>query len=184
MARIDENDIIARLRNPRTKRKAFEEMVNAYSRQLYWQIHYILQNHDDTDDVLQNTMLKAWKGIDGFSGGSTLSTWLWRIAHNEAMTWMKQRAESQSIDEEGFVENATFAADEYFDGNDAERVLMEAVAKLPAKQRLVFNMKYFEDKKYEEISDLLGTSIGALKASYHIAVEKISAFVNKNNDSH
>lgn len=179
MARIDENDIIARLRNPRTKRKAFEEMVNAYSRQLYWQIHYILQNHDDTDDVLQNTMLKAWKGIDGFSGGSTLSTWLWRIAHNEAMTWMKQRAESQSIDEKGFVENATFAADEYFDGNDAERVLMEAVAKLPAKQRLVFSMKYFEDKKYEEISDLLGTSIGALKASYHIAVEKISAFVNK-----
>lgn len=184
MARIDENDVIARLHNPQTKRKAFEEMVNAYSRQLYWQIHYILQNHDDTDDVLQNTMLKAWKGIDGFSGGSTLSTWLWRIAHNEAMTWLKLKTESQSIDEEGFVENATFEADDYFDGNDAEKTLMEAVANLPAKQRLVFNMKYFEDKKYEEMSELLGTSIGALKASYHIAVEKISAFVNKNNSSH
>lgn len=183
MAHIDENDVIARLRNPRTKRKAFEEMVNAYSRQLYWQIHYILQNHDDTDDVLQNTMLKAWKGIDGFSGGSSLSTWLWRIAHNEAMTWLKQKTESASIDDEDFGEGGTFVADEYFDGNDAEKTLMEAIAELPAKQKLVFSMKYFEDKKYEEISELLGTSIGALKASYHIAVEKISEFVKKKDNA-
>lgn len=177
MARTSDTDITERLRSPRTKRRAFEDMVSTYSRQLYWQIHYMLQNHDDTDDVLQNTFIKAWKGIDNFKGDSALSTWLFTIARNEALTFIKQKKMTASIDDEDFCEQGNFVADEYFDGNEAEAMLMQAVSALPPKQRQVFCMKYFDDKKYEEISDMVGTSIGALKASYHIAVEKISSFI-------
>lgn len=177
MAKINEQDILARLQDPTRKRKAFEEIVNAYSRQLYWQIHHLLQNHDDTDDVLQNTFLKAWNGIDGFKGGSALFTWLYRIAYNESITFLKQQRQLTSIDDEEFTGAANFVADEYFDGDETQEMLMQAVSTLPAKQKQVFCMKYFEEKKYEEISELVGTSIGALKASYHIAVEKITSFI-------
>lgn len=178
MAKKNDKDIIEELKSPHTKRRAFEDMVSTYSRQLYWQIHYMLQNHDDTDDVLQNTFVKAWKGIDSFKGDSALSTWLFTIARNESLTFLKQKRMTVSIDDEDFNETSAFTADEYFDGNKAEEMLMQAVSTLPPKQRQVFCMKYFDEKKYEEISDLVGTSIGALKASYHIAVEKISSFIN------
>lgn len=177
MAKIDEQDILDRLRDPSTKRRAFEEIVRGYSRQLYWQIHHMLHNHDDTDDVLQNTFVKAWRGVDCFKGDSEIGTWLYRIAYNEAITFMKQARQMLSIDDEECTFKATFVADEYFDGNEAEELLMQAVSTLPAKQRQVFCMKYFEEKKYEEISSIVGTSIGALKASYHIAVEKIANFI-------
>lgn len=177
MAKIDEQDILNKLQNPQTRRRAFEEIVNIYSRQLYWQIHYILQNHDDTDDVLQNTFIKAWKGIERFKGESAMYTWLYRIAHNEAITFLKQKKQMSSIDDEDFTEQASFVADDYFDGDATQEILMQAVSTLPTKQRQVFCLKYFEDKKYEEISELVGTSIGALKASYHIAVEKITNFI-------
>ena len=177
MAKIDEQDILNKLQNPQTRRRAFEEIVNVYSRQLYWQIHYILQNHDDTDDVLQNTFIKAWKGIERFKGESAMYTWLYRIAHNEAITFLKQKNQMSSIDDEDFTEQASFVADDYFDGDATQEILMQAVSTLPTKQRQVFCLKYFEDKKYEEISELVGTSIGALKASYHIAVEKITNFI-------
>lgn len=177
MAKIDEQDILNKLQNPQTRRRAFEEIVNVYSRQLYWQIHYILQNHDDTDDVLQNTFIKAWKGIERFKGESAMYTWLYRIAHNEAITFLKQKKQTSSIDDEDFTEQVSFVADDYFDGDATQEILMQAVSTLPTKQRQVFCLKYFEDKKYEEISELVGTSIGALKASYHIAVEKITNFI-------
>ncbi|MBR1668658.1 MAG: RNA polymerase sigma factor [Bacteroidaceae bacterium] len=177
MAKIDEQDILKRVQNPQTRRRAFEEIVNVYSRQLYWQIHYLVQNHDDTDDVLQNTFIKAWKGIENFKGDSALFTWLYRIAYNESLTFLKQRKQMASIDDEDFVEQPNFVADEYFDGDETQELLMQAVSTLPAKQRQVFCMKYFEDLKYEEISAMVGTSIGALKASYHIAVEKITNFI-------
>ena len=170
-------DILKRLKNPQTKRKAFEDLVNHYSRQLYWQIHHLVQNHDDTDDVLQNTFIKAWSGIDNFKGESAIFTWLYRIAYNESITFLKQQRKNVSIDDEDFTGAANFVADDYFDGNETQQMLMQAVSTLPAKQKQVFCMKYFEEKKYEEISDLLGTSIGALKASYHLAVEKITNFV-------
>lgn len=177
MAKIDEQDILKRIQDPQSKRKAFEQIVNVYSRQLYWKIHYVVQNHDDTDDVLQNTFIKAWKGLDNFKGESAIFTWLYRIAYNESLTFLKQQKQMASIDDEDFVEQANFVADEYFDGDNTQELLMQAVSTLPAKQRQVFCMKYFEDKKYEEISDLVGTSVGALKASYHIAVEKITNFI-------
>ena len=177
MAKIDEQDILKRIQDPQSKRRAFEEIVNVYSRQLYWKIHYVVQNHDDTDDVLQNTFIKAWRGLDNFKGDSAIFTWLYRIAYNESITFLKQRKQMTSIDDEDFVEQANFVADEYFDGDNTQELLMQAVSTLPAKQKQVFCMKYFEDKKYEEISDLVGTSVGARKASYHIAVEKITNFI-------
>lgn len=177
MAHIDEHEILQRLQDPATKRKAFEQMVNVYSRKLYWQIHYLLQNHEDTDDVLQNTFIKAWKGIDNFKGESALFTWLYRIAYNESITFLKQQRHMTSIDDEEFVEPANLVADEHFDGDETESLLMQAVSTLPPKQRQVFCMKYFEEQKYEDISELVGTSVGALKASYHIAVEKITSFI-------
>ncbi len=177
MAHIDEHEILQRLQDPATKRKAFEQMVNVYSRKLYWQIHYLLQNHEDTDDVLQNTFIKAWKGIDNFKGESALFTWLYRIAYNESITFLKQQRHMTSIDDEDFVEPANLVADEHFDGDETESLLMQAVSTLPPKQRQVFCMKYFEEQKYEDISELVGTSVGALKASYHIAVEKITSFI-------
>ena len=177
MAHIDEHEILQRLQDPAAKRKAFEQMVNVYSRKLYWQIHYLLQNHEDTDDVLQNTFIKAWKGIDNFKGESALFTWLYRIAYNESITFLKQQRHMTSIDDEDFVEPANLVADEHFDGDETESLLMQAVSTLPPKQRQVFCMKYFEEQKYEDISELVGTSVGALKASYHIAVEKITSFI-------
>ena len=177
MAKIDEQDILKRIQDPQSRRRAFEEIVSVYSRQLYWKIHYVVQNHDDTDDVLQNTFIKAWKGLENFKGDSAIFTWMYRIAYNESLTFLKQRKQMTSIDDEDFVEQASFVADEYFDGDNTQELLMQAVSTLPAKQRQVFCMKYFEDKKYEEISDLVGTSVGALKASYHIAVEKITNFI-------
>lgn len=177
MAKFDEKDIIAKLKDPRMKRKAFEAVVNHFSRQLYWQIHHILQNHEDTDDVLQNTMLKAWNGIDSFNGDSAISTWLYRIAYNESITWLKHNKQMTSIDDEDFTGANTFVADEYFDGDETQNLLQQAISTLPAKQKQVFCMKYYEDKKYEEISSIVGTSVGALKASYHLAVEKITKFL-------
>ena len=131
MAKIDEQDILNKLQNPQTRRRAFEEIVNVYSRQLYWQIHYILQNHDDTDDVLQNTFIKAWKGIERFKGESAMYTWLYRIAHNEAITFLKQKKQMSSIDDEDFTEQASFVADDYFDGDATQEILMQAVSTLP-----------------------------------------------------
>lgn len=177
MAQLPLTNILTRLSNPQTKRKAFEEIVNRYSRQLYWQIHHLLQNHDDTDDVLQNTFIKAWNGLDSFKGESAIFTWLYRIAYNESITFLKQRKQMTSIDDEDYTAPANFVADEYFDGNEAQAMLMQAVSTLPAKQKQVFCMKYFEEKKYEEISELVNTSVGALKASYHLAVEKITRFI-------
>ena len=172
MAKIDEQSLVARLQNPHQRRRAFEEVVNAYSRQLYWQIHHLVQNHD----VLQNTLMKAWRGIETFRGDSALTTWLYRIAYNEAITFLKLQRQMTSIDDEDSTVQNSFVADEYFDGDETQELLMQAVSTLPAKQRQVFCMKYFEEKKYEDISQLVGTSVGALKASYHIAVEKITRF--------
>lgn len=178
MAKLtDEQAILQELRDPHTRRKAFEVVVSTYSRRLYWQIHHIVQCHEDADDVLQNTMVKAWKGIATFEGNSSLSTWLYRIAYNESITWIKQKRGEASIDDDDFVGQSTFVADDYFDGNEAQELLQQAVSTLPPKQKMVFCMKYFEEKKYEEISEIVGTSIGALKASFHLAVEKITKYV-------
>ena len=176
MNKFDESTILTQLKDPTTRRGAFEAVVNHYSRTLYWQIRHIVVDHDDTDDVLQNTFLKAWNNIETFRGDSKLTTWLYKIAYNESITFLKQKKEALSIDtEEGGMANM-LESDEFFDGDETQRLLQEAIATLPAKQKAVFTMKYYDEMKYEDMSEVTGTSVGALKASYHLAVEKITKF--------
>ena len=178
-----EYDITALLQNPQTQREAFEQVVKMYSEQLYWQIRRMVVSHDDANDLLQNTFIKAWNNLDYFRGEAKLSTWLYRIALNECLNFLnKQRAErSLSIDEVDSTLLNKLESDAYFDGDEVQKQCQRAVLRLPEKQRMIFNLKYFQEMKYEDISDILGTSVGALKASYHHAVKKIEDFFNQND---
>lgn len=171
-------ELIQRLRDPATCREAFGEVIKIYTEPLYWQIRRMVQSHDDANDLLQNTFLKAWSSIENFRGEARLSTWLYKIAINESITFLdkERRRLNISIDDQEAALARTIEADQDFDGDELQRKLRCAVASLPEKQRLIFNMKYFDDMKYEDISNILGTSIGALKASYHLAVKKIENF--------
>ena len=166
------------LAEPRTRREGFEALVRQYSETLYWKIRRIVLSHDDADDVLQNTFLKVWNNLDAFQGKSAISTWLYRIAVNEALDFLRKQKNNAhaSVDESPGVASRLLA-DDYFDGDRTQALLQEAVARLPEVQRTVFNMKYFDDMKYSEISSILGTTEGALKASYHLAVKKITEYL-------
>lgn len=170
----DEDILIQRLREEKTRRETFTELVKAYSQPLYWHIRRMVVSHDDADDLLQNTFIKAWTGIDGFLCNAKVLTWLYRIATNEALTFLSRTPDAATDNAEACAEQ--LEADPWFDGNEIETRLQAAIQTLPPKQRMVFNMKYFEDMKYEDMSNILGTSVGALKASYHLAVKKISSF--------
>lgn len=175
---IEQTELVDRLRDPSTCRKAFEEVIALYSEPLYRQIRRMVQSHDDANDLLQNTFIKAWTSIENFRGDARLSTWLYKIAINESLTFLereRKRANLSIDDEESRLIN-TIAADEYIDGDALRLELRKAIAMLPEKQRLVFNMRYFDEMKYEEISQILGTSVGGLKASYHLAVKKIEKY--------
>lgn len=178
----DEKEFIKELLNPKTQNIAFQKLLREYQRPLYNHIRNIVLNHDDTDDVLQNTFIKVFRYLKDFKGDSKLFSWMYRIATNEAITFINQKAKKNGITSEALqtrlVDN--LKADVYFDGNEIQIKLQKAVASLPEKQQLVFKMKYYEELKYEEISEILGTSVGALKASYHHAVKKIEDFVKKN----
>lgn len=176
MTQQDEQEIMNQLKDPKTRRKAFEQLVNQYSEQLYWQVRRIVLLHEDANDVLQNVFLKAWSKLDSFHQESKISTWLYRIALNESLDFMRRKKTQMiSTDDETMV-GSMLMADDYFNGTEAEAMLQEAIAQLPEVQRTVFNMRYFDDMKYSEISKILQTSEGSLKASYHIAVKKISEF--------
>lgn len=178
----DEKDFIQDLLNPKTQNVAFQKLLRDYQRPLYNHIRNIVLNHDDTDDVLQNTFIKVFQYLKDFKGESKLFSWMYRIATNEAITFINQKAKRNGTTSEAMqtkiVDN--LKADTYFDGNEIQIKLQKAVALLPEKQQLVFKMKYYEELKYEELSDILGTSVGALKASYHHAVKKIEEFVKSN----
>jgi RNA polymerase sigma-70 factor, ECF subfamily len=176
-----EIELMAMLQDEKLKSKAFNQVVVKYQQQIYWQIRKMVLNHDDANDVMQNTFIKAWNAIDSFRGESKLSTWLYRIAVNESLTFLsKQRSQHLGIDLEDVMLNK-MEADTYFDGDELQVRLQKAILTLPEKQRLVFNMKYYDDLKYEEMEAVLGTSVGALKASYHLAVKKIEAFFSIEN---
>ncbi len=174
----DEADLVARLRDPATCRKAFEEVIVRYGEPLYWQIRRMVQCHEDADDLLQNTFLKAWSYIENFRGDAKLSTWLYKIAINESITHLEKekRHNNLSLDDEASRIIHTIESDTNIDGDELAIQLRKAIATLPEKQRLVFNMRYYDDMKYEQMSEILGTSVGALKASYHLAVKKIEQF--------
>ncbi len=176
MAMNDETDLLQRLRSVGTRREAFEEVVRRYSRPLYTQIRRMVQWHDDADDVLQNTFMKAWSALGEFRGEARLSSWLYRIAYNESLQFLTRRRETSLPAAESEELLAQLESDPYFDGDEAQRMLQAALATLPEKQRAVFCLKYFEEMKYEDMSRVLDTSVGALKASYHIAVKKIEAY--------
>ncbi|WP_165040489.1 RNA polymerase sigma factor [Dysgonomonas sp. ZJ709] len=180
MSQEQDEKLIKRLHNSDTQRDAFAELVKEYSELLYWQIRKIVLSHDDANDVLQNTFIKIWTSIDSFRGDSKLSTWLYRIAVNESITFLnKQRAQNNvSIDDTDTYLVSKLEGDEYFDGDEAQLKLQKAILTLPEKQRIVFNLKYFDEMKYEEMSTVLDTSVGALKASYHHAVKKIEEYLS------
>ncbi len=181
MQSYSEDEIIAQLRDPERQRGAFAAVVGLYGEKLYWQIRRMVMNHDDANDLLQNTFLKAWTNIDYFRGEAKLSTWLHKIAINECITFLnRQRSlNNVSMDDADVFLLDRLKGDEYFDGDEAQLKLQAAVLALPEKQRLVFNMKYYDEMKYEEMSEILGTSVGALKASYHHATKKIEEFLTK-----
>ena len=176
-----DEELLQALRDPSCRYEAFEELVRCYSQPLYLQIRRLVQWHDDADDVLQNTFLKAWSAIASFRGESRLSTWLYRIALNEALTFLTRTKTADSLDDADDSATRSLQSDPYFDGDELQARLQEAISLLPPKQRIVFNMKYFDEMKYEEMSDILGTSVGALKASYHLAVKKIEAYFREKN---
>lgn len=177
----DEQTLQRQLSDPKLRRKAFETVVRKFSPQIYWQIRRLVFSHDDADDILQNTFLKAWSNLGAFRGDSKISTWLFRIATNESLSFLQRKREMLSLDDpEASVIN-DITSDTYFDGDEAQQSFMKAIAALPDKQRLVFNMRYFDEMKYDDMSEILGTSVGSLKASYHIAVEKITAALKKND---
>jgi len=183
MEKSTDAQLIEMLRDESKRRKAFNMLVDEYSERLYWQIRKMVLSHDDANDILQNTFLKSWSNIEQFRGDSRLSTWLFKIAINETYTFLnKERQKNQSnfTDlEDTLVQN--LEGDPWFSGDEAVLKLQKAILTLPDKQRLVFNMKYYNEMKYEEISEVLGTSVGALKASYHYAVQKIEAFLALEN---
>lgn len=172
-----------RLREPSTCRDAFNEVIRTYSEPLYWQIRRLVENHDDTNDLLQNTFIKAWTSIENFRGEAKLSTWLYKIAINESISFLARERKrlNISIDNEESMLVNMIEADTEIDGDALALKLRKAIASLPEKQRIVFNMKYYDDMKYEQMSEILGTSVGALKSSYHLAVKKIEQYFNEHD---
>lgn len=170
---------IIRLYRSGDRERAFSELVKAYSERLYWCVRRFVCRHEDADDLIQEIFIKIWASLPSFREEARLYTWLYRIATNEAINFVRRRSlraalSFKSIDAET---ERRIDEDPYFDGNEAQRLLMKAMGKLPPKQKLVFSLRYFEDLGYEDIAEITGTSVGALKASYHIACEKIKSEV-------
>ena len=177
----NEKETIALLQEPGRQREAFENIVKAYSENLYWQIRRLVLSHEDANDILQNTFIKAWQNIEYFRGEAKMSTWLFRIAFNECLSFKnnKRIGEQISIDDIDTDLLNKLECDPYFNGDETQKIFLKAVHQLPKKQQMVFNLKYFKEMRYEEMSEIFGTSIGALKASYHHAVKKIETFLKE-----
>ena len=178
---IEESVLIEQLKNVQTQDIAFRELMTQYKERLYWHIRKIVISHDDADDVLQNTFIKVYRNIDKFNANSKLYSWMYKIATNESITFINKRAKNNNVDisEMQYKLAESLEADIHYDGDEMQIKLQKAIAKLPQKQQLVFNMKYFDDMKYQDISDVLETSVGSLKASYHHAVKKIEHYLTQ-----
>lgn len=174
-----DEEIISAFGKVETRHKAFGWLLDKYHKRTYWHIRRIVISHDDADDVCQNTMVKIWENLDGFRSGSALYTWIFRIATNESITFLNKKKNNISLEDTSPELLQHLNSGQYFDGNKGELKLQQAILQLPEKQRIVFNMKYFDNVKYEEMSEILGTSVGALKASYHHAVKKIEDLLSK-----
>ena len=175
----EDSEILKKFADPKTRNEAFNLLLSKYQQKIYWHIRRLVVNHDDADDLVQEVFIKVWKNLAEFRSDSQLYTWLYRIATNESITFLNRQKlkNNVSLDEVGYDLADTLAGSTYFDGDKAQMKLQKALLTLPEKQRLVFNMKYFDDLKYDEISAILGTSVGGLKASFHLAVKKIEHYL-------
>ncbi len=179
MPEWDDREIIEGVKTPGKEEEAFRQLVQKYQERLYWHVRKIVIGHDDSDDVLQNTMIKVWRSLPNFRSDSGLYTWIYRIATNEALTFLKQKKRkvfAPWVDVEQKMSD-TLKSDPWFNGDEIQLKLQKAILKLPDKQRIVFNMKYFDQMKYNDMAEILKTSVGALKASYHHAVKKIESML-------
>ena len=183
MQQIDDAVILQKFADERTRDEAFSILLNKYQQKIYWHVRRLVINHDDADDLMQDAFIKVWKNLSTFRNDSQLYTWIYRIATNECLTFLNKKKKQNNIplDEVAYDLADSLKEGSYFNGNQAELKLQQALLTLPEKQRLVFNMKYFDDLKYEEISQILGTSVGGLKASFHHAVKKIENFLLSND---
>lgn len=183
MLELEDSLILSRFREQATRNAALEELINKYQQRLYWHIRKIVINHDDADDVLQTTFIKIWKGLDNFKEESQLFTWVYRIATNESISFLrqKQKRNTSSIHPIEYELSKNLESDVYFTGDEIQLKLQQAILTLPEKQRIVFNMRYFDETPYEQMSEVLETSVGALKASYHIAAKKIEELLLQNS---
>ncbi|MBB1139682.1 RNA polymerase sigma factor [Myroides sp. WP-1] len=179
MSVAEEEQFVEELQNAKTKDRAFQELVTQNKARLYYHIRSLVLNHDDTDDILQETFIKAYENIEGFKGNSKLSSWLYRIATNHALDFLKQKSKLQNLTSDQYSQQRAeqLEADPFFNGDQATLLLHKAIASLPEKQQLVFKMRYFQELDYNSIASILNTSVGALKASYHHAVKKIEVFL-------
>jgi RNA polymerase sigma factor (sigma-70 family) len=179
MKQVEDSEILLKFSVQKTQNEAFNLLLNKYQQKIYWHIRRLVIDHDDADDLVQETFIKVWKNLANFRSESQLYTWIYRIATNESITFLnkKKLKNNISLDDVNTELADSLTSSSYFDGDKAQRKLQEAILTLPDKQRIIFNMKYFDDMKYDEISEVLGTSVGALKASFHIAVKKIESIL-------
>jgi RNA polymerase sigma-70 factor (ECF subfamily) len=182
MQQLEDKELLSMFSDENSRNYAFNLIVRKYQQKIYWHIRRILIDHEDANDVVQNTFIKAWQGLEKFKQEAQLYTWLYRIATNESINFLNKKRKKLFLsltDVENELQNK-LESDSYFSGNAIQKKLQKALLQLPEKQRIVFNMKYYDEMKYEEISNILGTSVGALKASYHIAVKKIEEYLKNN----
>lgn len=179
MSELSDRELLGLFRKEESRNHAFNLLVRQFQRRLYSYVRRMVTDHDEAQDVLQNAFIKAWNGLDKFREDSKLSSWLYRIAHNECLNHLRSAKRGLFTNDAAVVDklSTTLDSSEHFSGDLIQKKLQRAVMKLPDKQRAVFNMKYFEELKYEEISAITGTSVGALKSSFHIAVKKIESWV-------
>jgi len=182
MGEYNDKQLLEMFQNPETRNLAFNYIINQNQERAYWHIRKIVLSHEDANDITQNTFIKVWKNLEKFKGDSKIYTWIYTIATNESINFLNKKKKHyfESLDVVSYLLSENFSADNYFDGDDIERKLQKALLTLPTKQRIAFNMRYFDNMKYDEISGILGTSVGALKANYHHAKNKIEEFLKEN----
>lgn len=176
---VEDTEILEKFQNEKTRNEAFNLLLKKYQQKIYWHVRRMVIDHDDADDLVQEIFVKVWKNLLGFRNDAQLYTWMYRIATNECITFLnrKKLKNNVSFDDVAYELSESLTESAYFDGDKAQRKLQQAILTLPEKQRLVFNLKYFDEMKYEEMSEVLGTSVGALKSSFHLAVKKIEAYL-------
>ncbi|ALM21711.1 RNA polymerase sigma70 factor [Nonlabens sp. MIC269] len=179
MRAISDQEILENINNPQRMQLGYKQLVQCYSKRIYWQVRKLVITHEDADDVVQNVFIKIFKGIKNFKGDSKLSTWMYRIAYNESMTWLNKKARSMQITSEELVQKLTqnLTADVYFTEDEILIALQKALASLPDRQREIFNMRYYDSIKFSEIAHILELSEGAVKSSYHLAAKKVEQFI-------